>query len=390
MFARAIGCFLVAIFGVLATHNVTLAQFDQNYLVNGDFSQGIAGWHLWHERFNTRFDIAGGDLHIYGGDSGAAMNIGANGGIYQIVPVTPGVQYKVDGFWRSDPTAANTHWAEVLVLDGAMPENNVDVGPGGLLWKSDRFSGHGPWNGTISTNSNTTATTGIFTPTNNFVSLVLKAGNLDFIGVQGTRFDNLQLLGPAGAAPQQTAIYTGFESLPGETLGTMSTNGVISTANPQVDNNSLMFDNTTNTATNFHWTSDVVDVSGMTDVSVNFAWTAPGGAFETSDSLSFAVLIDNVLTPILTLNGNQLDANAPNVNNDGFWYENVSFDIPASAQLIQLQFSAATTGNDEDIFIDDVYITGTPVAAAVPEPASFGVWVVIGVAAVLCVWRRRP
>ncbi len=354
------------------------AQFDQNYLTNSDFSQGIAGWSIWQERGVTRVDVADGQLHLFGGDGGIDMNVGANGGVYQIVEVTPGVPYQVEGYWQSAPTAPNAHWAEVLVLDGAVPMNDVDVTTG-LLWKSDRFGGRGPWDGSFSAASNESGTDGVFTPTSDSISLVLKAGNLDFGGLQGTRFDDIQLLGPAGSFVEPTVTFTGFEGSSNETLGTASTNGIISTANPQVDSQSLMFDNTLNQPTNFHWTSDPVDVSALSDVSLSFAWAAPGTAFENSgssaDSMTFSVLIDGVLTEILALDGDDLDANSPTFFNDGDWYETVTFGIPDSANTIQFQVDALTTGDNEDIFLDDVSILGTRSGTTIiPEPSSLALW----------------
>ena len=122
-----------------------------NLVRNGDFENGAVEWHVWTERGSLDVGLANGSLQL------ASAN--HNGGVYQQFQTGgPGTEISVEGFWQSDPTSANTQWAEVLIINGpADPVNGQDVKDGNagvvLVYKNDTWATPGGWSGVMSQTS---------------------------------------------------------------------------------------------------------------------------------------------------------------------------------------------------------------------------------------------
>jgi len=111
------------------------AAADTNLLTNGAFGSGLAGWTMWTQRGSLSATVSDGRLRLESSDH--------NGGVYQQF-ATGGAGSTIDvrGFWESNPTVANSQWAEVLVIDSArLPGDGQDVteaeGDVVLLFKND-------------------------------------------------------------------------------------------------------------------------------------------------------------------------------------------------------------------------------------------------------------
>jgi hypothetical protein len=123
----------------------------QNLLTNPDFESGLTGWTTWVAPVNgfwTGNWIHSNDCDIWippsacphgGAGISHAQKKGngagnAHGGLYQVVAVVPGQQYRVSGHWSGGVTGNvnnnNGTWWEVTVYDGAVADAVIDQAPG--------------------------------------------------------------------------------------------------------------------------------------------------------------------------------------------------------------------------------------------------------------------
>ena len=113
----------------------------QNLVANGGFEDGLNGWTIWDpapDQLQTAWTrevacytapttpgcaFAGNGAY---GHSGEGLN--ANGGIFQVIQVQPGRQYRISGHWRGHASVASiangTSWA-VFAYEGALDAEMV-------------------------------------------------------------------------------------------------------------------------------------------------------------------------------------------------------------------------------------------------------------------------
>ncbi|NLE59220.1 MAG: hypothetical protein GX616_12725 [Planctomycetes bacterium] len=166
---------------------------NQPNLINGDFSDGLEGWGVWNDRGTFTPTVDGnGRLCVQG------YNI--NGGVYQqFTTGGPGNTIGISGWWASNPTVANSQWAEVLIINGQrIPETGVDVADGQadvvLIYKNDTWTTPAGWAGQMSQTA-PVVNVGSFVSADNVATIVLKTGNI--VGpTTGAQFDDI-VIGPA-------------------------------------------------------------------------------------------------------------------------------------------------------------------------------------------------
>jgi len=201
-----------------------LAEFLVNgsFELNGGSGTTPDGWTKWLER-----GTAEGAVTTSGTPNDPAWpnhdgnwwlsveGTNLNGGFWQQVDVSAAknanAQLQLDGYWRSDPTAANSQWGEVIYFDGVFaPTDGADVDTnqaafrdgnlanGELLWKRDTFSPTTAWDSLISATPGlafkSSAIIGANTlpaPTSGTITIILKAGNVG--GDQGVDYDRMTL-----------------------------------------------------------------------------------------------------------------------------------------------------------------------------------------------------
>lgn len=208
----------------------------------------------------------------------------------------------------------------------------------------------------------------------------------------------LLLIG-SSAANAATLASNGFEGVGGElpftSTVTPSDRGQIITAtaaNPVfMDTQSLRFDKLGSEAssqTDFDIVFDTVDVSQFVDVALEFHWHANpfSNNYETADSLTFTIAHDGTGGPIvISVTGAELE-DARNGSSTDEW-QDILASIPDNATMLDFSVNARINAAAEDIFFDELVITGTQVA--VPEPASIAVWTLLGLVGVGFAMRRR-
>jgi hypothetical protein len=108
-----------------------LAQSAQaNLVVNGDFSNGLAGWTYWNAPWGTvNVDDAG--CPNPGNPEPCAHHStgGGSGGLYQIVAVPVGQTLFIDADWTGDIGGAG--WAELIVAEAPADPVAFMDGPAG-------------------------------------------------------------------------------------------------------------------------------------------------------------------------------------------------------------------------------------------------------------------
>ncbi len=158
-----------------------------NLIQNGDFSAGTNGWSLWTERGAFSVAASTGELHLQSSNH--------NGGLYQQFNTGgAGTGITIRGSWASAPTAANTQWAEVLIINGArVPANGQDITADQsdvvLIYKNDTWTTPAGWAGDMAQTA-PVANLRSFTAAGDVATLVLKSGNIGGV-VTGTRFDGI-------------------------------------------------------------------------------------------------------------------------------------------------------------------------------------------------------
>jgi PKD repeat protein len=166
--------------------------------VNGDFSRGLFGWSMWRER---------GELQAYidAQDRLQLSGTGHNGGLYQqIITGGPGTVLNVQGFWASNPTAANSQWVEVLVINGPrQPVDGQDVHAGQadvvMIYKNDTWASPGGWSGAMNQTAAVNAAGG-FVAGDEVATIILKSGNLPGV-YSGAIFDDITVSGLTAPPP---------------------------------------------------------------------------------------------------------------------------------------------------------------------------------------------
>ncbi|MFQ5937732.1 MAG: discoidin domain-containing protein, partial [Acidiferrobacterales bacterium] len=182
----------------------TPASEAANLIQNSDFSNGTNGWSIWTERGTFSVATSNGELHLQSDNH--------NGGLYQQFNTGgAGTVIAVDGSWASTPTAANSQWAEVLIINGArMPANGEDLTADQsdvlLIYKNDTWTTPAGWSGDMAQTA-AVANLGSFTAAEDVAIIVLKSGNLSGT-VTGTRLDDIviqALSTPGNRAPNAVA-----------------------------------------------------------------------------------------------------------------------------------------------------------------------------------------
>ncbi len=170
-----------------------------NLITNGDFSNGLTGWSVWTERGSLNQQVVGGQLQLQG--------VNHNGGMWQQFS-TGGVGTDIDltGFWASNPTVANSQWAEVLIINGTRtPTNGQDVNTGqsdvDMIYKNDTWASTGGWSGNMNQTA-PVANVGSFTADASVATIILKSGNING-PLTGTKFDNVVVSSTGGPPPNQ-------------------------------------------------------------------------------------------------------------------------------------------------------------------------------------------
>ncbi len=162
---------------------------------------------VWTERGSLDATVAGGELRLSSSDH--------NGGVYQqFATGGAGTTISVQDFWESNPTASNTQWAEVLVINGSrLPVNGQDVHENDadvvLLYKNDTWATPGGWSGSMEQTAPVTSI-GSFVASGSVATIVLKSGNVGGT-TTGTRFDDIVVEAEGGGPPQNgapTAVAT--------------------------------------------------------------------------------------------------------------------------------------------------------------------------------------
>lgn len=131
--------------GWLATALLTLSAgaSAQNLIVNGGFESGFSGWSTWdtHEVGFSPW-LRDGTCVLWGIPPAACISEGsaiyaqrnatygrARGGIYQIIPVLPGRQYRISGVWSGNfrPNAiSNMSWWTLVAMEGEAQPAMID------------------------------------------------------------------------------------------------------------------------------------------------------------------------------------------------------------------------------------------------------------------------
>jgi hypothetical protein len=182
-----------------------------NFIVNGDFSNGLTGWTVWTERGDLLVDVAGASNEL------RMRGTNYNGGVYQVVTVPADVALSFDGYWRTPTFLANEQWGEVIVRNGNNPPINGQDVTTPVAFKNDTWTSTSGWDGIISqtapvTNNPNAGPLGPGGSSLGVITVILKAGSV----VDGTtnvlRWDNI-VLTPEPATLALTLI--GITVLPG-------------------------------------------------------------------------------------------------------------------------------------------------------------------------------
>lgn len=160
---------------------------SQNLVVNGDFGTGdLTAWTSTANRTVTiTYDAATGNpagsalLARHDTDSSDNGNY-----LYQIVPVVNGAQYQLSAEWKGDLLNGGTgrNWAEVYI--NFLPDTTFV--PGSIIYKKATDGGPNdspmPWDWqdiTASPNDSSSPADGIFTATDNYMSIAFNLGGRD-------------------------------------------------------------------------------------------------------------------------------------------------------------------------------------------------------------------
>ena len=187
-----------------------------------------------------------------------------------------------------------------------------------------------------------------------------------------------------GTADGATLAYNGFEGDPGELpyVTSVSDNAqgqIIVQSNPPVfaGTQSLMFDKQTDQPQiDFSAVFDQVDISQFINVALNIQWhpNINDNNYEPQDSLTFTINHDGTGGPIV-LNFDSTDLNTARDGTSTDEWQDLLVNVPDDATMLDFTIAANFNAENEDMFFDQLVITGT----AVPEPASIVLWSLLGV-----------
>jgi|GEM_PF-3154774 len=213
-------------------------SFAANLLVNGDFeaaggSMGAPGttpgWTNWSNGYGNRTQgVKGSDTYNGGSDPRSGQLAWTcycksyySGGIYQEVTVTPGVQYKLDGWWKGISDNAPPFWYEVGMINGPWNLSLVDGGITTTIWKQEAQLFPNPNTNPADYVQMSTQPflpgglgTNIITATSNKITVWIKVGSGNASGKTRVRVDDMTL----EPVPEPTgilAVLTGFAGLVG-------------------------------------------------------------------------------------------------------------------------------------------------------------------------------
>jgi len=196
------------------------------------------------------------------------------------------------------------------------------------------------------------------------------------------------------AAQAATLAFNGFEGAGGELPFTAMVEDdteaeIVTQSNPPVfaGSQSLMFNKIGNQPQiDFDVVFDTVDLSNATDVTLDFRWhpNSNNNNYESADSLTFTIDHDGTGGQIvLSFDSGALNNARMGTSTDE--WQTISESIPDDATFLDFSFNADFNANDEDMFFDELVITGTQV---VPEPSSIALWTLLGLMGIGFGWRR--
>ena len=171
-----------------ATIVITVTDAAQ-LIVNGNFGEGLSGWSKWTDRGSLDTAVTNGQIHLQGTNF--------NGGVYQQFSTGgAGSEITVSGIWASNPTVANSQWAEVLLINGPrLPVDGQDIKGNDadvvLIYKNSTWTSPGGWSGEMALTS-AAASNPVFKAAGDVATIILKSGNLAGIS-SGTRYDNISV-----------------------------------------------------------------------------------------------------------------------------------------------------------------------------------------------------
>jgi len=121
---------------------------SSNLIINGSFEQADNGWTVWNSpaswvsaefdhNYNSSCSVWTPSPYPYIGTGTHCQHVGTdrvNGGLYQIVNVTPGKRYRVSGLWsggvgglNDDSTQTYSAWFEITIFHGNVTsESDID------------------------------------------------------------------------------------------------------------------------------------------------------------------------------------------------------------------------------------------------------------------------
>lgn len=290
----------------------------QELVTNGDFEAGLAGWQVWSSWGGPWLHQNDCDIWTpvpcpYEGALSHSQEKGsdvdaAHGGLFQVLDVVPGRQYRVTGWWSGGvlgkDNPANLSWWEVTVYDGEVDGTVIDQSPGPqdvVIAKHEHAVDPNqgwqfPWE----------SFTGVFTAASSRVTLALKTGSFSTLDVAGYHdlLSVLLLAQPAVTATKSVSLVgdaNGDGNVdPGDVLRYLVTIGNPPDADA-LDVEGLRFDDTPGAGTSLVSGSVVTGTGtvltgngfGDTAVAVDLGTLAEGG----SVTVAFDVQVDPALPP---------------------------------------------------------------------------------------------
>ena len=114
-----------------------------------------------------------------------------------------------------------------------------------------------------------------------------------------------------------------------------------------------------------------VDTSGFTDTSISFDWAAALDTYESNDFLTLRAVDSDTDVLLFTAGETVLEGNG-----NTFKTETLNLSALGLTDAITLTFGFDVDAGTEDLFLDNLSVTGN--LSAVPEPASIGILCALG------------
>lgn len=139
---------VVSNIAVILLLNFTIDVHAQNLVENGDFEKAGSGWTKWSSPQFWAVGTFGHDYtnsctvwppspYPYTGTTTHCQHVGTDrvhGGLYQVIDVVPGKEYRITGRWsggggglNSEPDKEYSAWYEVVVYHGVADDAVIDT-----------------------------------------------------------------------------------------------------------------------------------------------------------------------------------------------------------------------------------------------------------------------